>query len=72
MTKSFHLGEEGQSHLADLCSVIVVLVGHAGGDEVGIADGLHLPDVVGVDAVVKVRVQVVQQLHGLVINRSDN
>ena len=37
-----HLGEQVKRHLADLGGVILVLVRHSGGDEVGVADGLHL------------------------------
>ena len=37
-----HLGEQVKRHLADLGGVILVLVGHSGGDEVGVPDGLHL------------------------------
>ena len=38
---------------------------HTGGDEVGVADRFHLVDVEVAEAVVKLVVQVVQQLHNL-------
>ena len=49
--------------------MVRVALRHTGGDEVGVADRLHLVDVEVAEAVVKLVVQVVQQLHNLTKER---